>query len=788
MKALFSILSNALMRTFFITALVGLGTLLYLEANLPSVDSLKEVHLQVPLKVYSSDNKLIAEFGEKRRIPVKLKDVPFQLIQAILATEDRRFYEHQGVDFRGIARAAVHLLTKASKEQGGSTITMQVARNLFLTRKKTFIRKINEILLALKIEQELTKDEILELYLNVIYLGKRAYGVAAAAEVYYGQALQDLSLSQMAMIAGLPQAPSAINPLQSPEAALKRRKHVLDRMLQYEYINESQYKEALYSPLEAKYHGKVIELNAPYVAEMVRQEMEHRYGKEATSMGYEVYTSVNSHYQQAANDALEKALLEYDRRHGYRKPTLQLKLGKFKNTDEAIAKIKQTLKDLPSFGSLHPAVVTGVFPDKITCYSKNHQIIDIHWKNMSWAAPQLKNYRVGNPPKQASEIVELGDQIYIQAISPNEYRLSQVPEAEAALVALDPKNGDILALVGGFNYQLSHFNRVLQADRQPGSTFKPFIYAAALSEGFTLASVVNDAPFVYYDPISGPWRPKNDKNRFLGPLRLRKSLAKSQNTVTIRLLQTIGIKKMVEYAKQFGFNTNKLPPYLSMALGSGNVTPLELANAYCIFANGGYRISSQFINVIKDEHGKTLFEAQKPYVCQDCILQNPELSHRALSPSVAFLMNSALQDAIKSGTGQKALSLGRSDLAGKTGTTNDKLDAWYSGFNQDIVATAWVGFDDPRTLKEYGSQAALPLWMYFMEQALKDKPEKPFLLPAGITSVRIDPATGLLAHPNQPDAIFEYFDENTIPSIEAPLNYQEINSETGRKTSDESLF
>jgi len=785
----FKIVSKAFGNTVIVLMVILLGVILYLEANLPSVQSLREVHLQVPLKVFTTDGKLIAEFGEKRRIPVKLKEVPNLLINAILATEDRRFYEHKGVDLRGIIRAGFTLITKASKEQGGSTITMQVARNFFLSRKKTFIRKINEILLALKIEQELTKDEILELYLNVIYLGKRAYGVAAAAEVYYGIELKDLKLAQMAMIAGLPQAPSSINPLHAPEAAKKRRKHVLDRMLHYEFISNIQYQEAISAPLEAHYHGRPIEIEAAYVAELVRQELVQRFGEEVYGLGYEVYTTIESTLQKAANQAVRQGLLEYDQRHGFRKPILHYKLSNYKTAQEALQHWPEMLKNLPHYDDIKPAVVTSLEPTKAWILDANAQYREIPWKNMSWARPQLKSYTVGPSPQSPKDILQIGDVIYYMPLPDGTFKLIQIPEAEAALVALHPKDGATRALIGGFDYHLSHFNRVTQAERQPGSNFKPFIYTAALAEGFTLASVVNDSPLVYYDPVTGPWRPQNDKNKFYGPTRLRVSLARSQNLVAVRLLQAIGIPKMLEYAGLFGFSSTKLPPYLSLALGSGSATPMEIATGYCVLANGGFRITPYLIANIQDGKGKYIYTATPQYACPTCTEGNMQVAPRTISPQIAYLTTSALQDAIRVGTGQKALSIGRRDLSGKTGTTNDKLDAWYSGYNQDLVATAWVGFDVPRPLKEYGSQAALPIWIYFMQEALKNIPEKPLSQPPGIVSVRIDPATGLLARPNQKEAIFEYFAEGTAPT---QMTHNPYDSTLGGQAEDadhiDSLF
>lgn len=752
MGAFIQILKRAFLGTLGLLLLLSIMAILYLESTLPSVEMLKDMRLQVPLRVFSNDGKLLAEFGEGRRTPITLNQVPPDLINAVLATEDRRFYEHPGVDFRGLLRAAVNLMSSASVKQGGSTITMQVARNFFLTRQKTFIRKLSEILLALKIEKELSKDEILELYLNKIYFGKRAYGVAAAAEVYYGTTVDKLTLDQVAMIAGLPQAPSSINPLHNPDAAYKRRKHVLERMLSYEFISQTQYDAAVDAPLPTRYHGRALEAEAPYVAEMVRQELYGRYGEAIYTLGYEVFTTVDSQQQNAANYALKRALLEYDQRHGYRKTKMRLKLSRNKTPEQEIEAWTAELQEVPAYGNLFPGVVMRVEENKLSVLLQDGRYVDIPWAGLSWARPQLKGGGMGGAPRRAAEIVAIGDVIYVQETEEHTYRLAQIPEVAGTIVALEPDTGAILALVGGFDYNLSSFNRATQAERQPGSNFKPFLYAAALEQGFTLASVVNDAPVVYTDPVTGVvWRPQNSSKKFYGPTRLRVSLSKSQNMVTVRLLQAIGVKTAIDFAERFGFNRAKLPQVMSLALGTAQLTPLEIATGYCVFANGGNRVTPHLIKTIKDYQGNLIYEATPP----------PPV--HAINPQIAFLITSALQDAIQTGTGQRAKKLGRQDLAGKTGTTNDWKDAWYSGYNRDVVVTTWVGFDEPRTLKEYGAMAALPMWMYFMDVVLKDKPEHGPIPPSGIVSARIDPYTGLLAYEGQDNAIYEFFTEDNLP-------------------------
>lgn len=770
MSTLFSIIRRAVVGTAVLLILLGVGFAAYLESTLPSVEMLKDMRYQVPLRVYSKDGKLIAEFGEAKRSPITLDQVPQDLINAVLATEDRRFYDHSGVDLRGLLRAGVHLMTNVSIKQGGSTITMQVARNYFLTRKKTFVRKLSEILLALKIEKEFSKDEILEMYLNKIYFGKRAYGVAAAAETYYGTTVDKLTLDQIAMLAGLPQAPSSVNPLHDKDAAYKRRKHVLDRMLSYDFITQAQYDQAVNAPLPTKYYGRSVELDAPYVAEAVRQELYNRYGEAVYTLGYEVYTTVTSEMQTYANAALRRALLEFDYRHGFRKPKQRLKASKDpkKQREDWL----NQLAEIPAYGKLLPVAVQSFSGGKMVVLAQNGQTIDIPSSGYGWTRGLLS----------------VGDVVFLQEILPKEtpakdkdkdkdphskdahskdkdpsskekshkeaapqprtYKVVQVPEVSGAFVALNPQTGSIEAMVGGFDYSLSSFNRVTQAERQPGSNFKPFLYAAALNQGYTLASIFNDAPLTYVDPVTGvAWSPKNASGRFYGPTRLRVALKKSQNNVTVRLMQAVGVQPAIEFIQKFGFDPNRLPPVLSLALGVGTVTPLELARGYCTFANGGYLITPYIIHSIKDYQGNLI---------EDFAPKKPEL---VIKPQIAYLITSVLQDAIQSGTGVRAKALNRSDLAGKTGTTSEWMDAWFSGYNRDLMATAWVGFDEPRSTREYGSVAALPMWMYFMQEALKGKPEDPPPMPSGIVSSRIDPSSGRVTQGGIP----ELFIDDNVP-------------------------
>ncbi|CZG76404.1 penicillin-binding protein 1A [Legionella pneumophila serogroup 1] len=756
----------ALMSLFFLLIVAGSLLYLYLESQLPNVDSLKTVQLQVPLQIFSKEGLLIQEYGEKKRIPVTYDEIPPTLIHALIATEDQRFFEHPGVDVMGLGRAAVSMLKTGTKSQGGSTITMQVARNFFLSRKKTFLRKFNEIMLAIKIDRELSKEKILELYLNRVYLGNRAYGVGAAAMVYFGKSLKDLNLAELAMIAGLPQAPSTQNPIANPLAAKKRRDHVLERLLEEHYINEEQYQNAVNQPITAKYHGTNIKVKAPYVAEMIRQSLYDNFGPEAYTKGYKVYTTIDGKLQNTANEVVEKNLIAYDHRHGYRGP-----IANIGEKDSQSPKIRQKyLRQYPELNSLIPAVITEVREKEATAALQNGQIIIIPWEGMSWARPALKRGGwVGKSPTKAQQVVAAGDIIYVHPTEKS-WQLAQIPEAESAMVAMNPKNGAIEVLVGGFNFSKSKFNRATQSSRQPGSSFKPFVYAAALNNGYNLATLINDAPIVVDDP-SQPnlWRPHNVNLKFNGPTRLKQALVQSKNLVSIRILDDIGIDYTIDFLTRFGFNKKSLPRALSLALGSLSISPMDLTTAYAVFANGGYKVEPYLIDHITDADGKILLQAKPSVVCDPCDKDKVDastLAPRVISEDIAFLMNTALRDVIQHGTGRAARVLNRQDIAGKTGTTNDQVDAWFAGFNPNLVVTTWIGFDNPKSLHEYAANLALPLWIDFMKVALKDKPETELKQPENVIAVRIDPVSGLLAKPNQENGIIEYFRQNEVPSEE----------------------
>ncbi len=775
---------------FLAIVIAILAIYIYLAPSLPGVAVLRDVELQVPLKVYSRDGKLIAVYGEQRREPLGVDEIPESMVQAFLAAEDDRFYEHLGVDYQGLARAALHVLLTGEKRQGGSTVTMQLARNFFLDNERTYRRKFKEIFLALRIEHEFNKNEILELYLNKIYLGNRAYGVGAAAEVYYGRSVQDLNLAQIAMIAGLPKAPSRFNPIVNPERAVIRRNYVLGRMHKLEFIDDYTYREMLETPVSASMHYPRVEMSAPYIGEMARAQMVEEYGSEAYTKGYRVYTTINSTLQREAQLALRNGLHAYDRRHGWRGAEGHLELEYTEEDPGQIAyeTLDEAILDMELTGGLTPAVVTRVEPGEIEAYLGEQQFAVLSIEQARWARSYLGVNSMGATPKDFTALLAPGDVIRITRKDTGEWTLSQVPEAAGAFVAIDPQNGSVLALVGGYDYLHSKFNRAAQAKRQPGSSFKPFIYSAALESGFTPASIVNDAPVVHDGSgLESDWRPKNYSGKFFGPTRLREALVKSRNMVSIRVLRSVGHRYTEEHITSFGFGPEQMPEGLSLALGSGVVTPLEMARGYAVFANGGYYVEPFVIERIEDVQGEVLSRSSPLMVCEaDCLdLQQqlyrsgeeilgedgtPDLgirvAERVLSRENAYQMASMMHDVIQRGTGRRARQLGRGDLAGKTGTTNEQRDAWFCGFNGDIVAIAWVGFDQHKPLgrKEVGSVTALPIWIEFMRAALHGKPENKLRRPETIVSVRIDPATGQRVDPGSEHGIEETFRMGYVPA------------------------
>ncbi len=784
-------------RLFFgliIASISGIGLLLsaaflYLSPQLPSPESLRHVELKTPLRIYTADNKLIGEFGEERRIPIHYQQIPAPFIHALLSAEDDGFYQHHGVDITGLLRAVSQLLTTGHIQSGGSTITMQVAKNYFLTHKRTFSRKFREILLAIQIERALTKDEILALYINKIFLGNRAYGIAAAAQVYYGKDISELNVAQYAMIAGLPKAPSAYNPIVNPTRALSRRNWILGRMQSLGYIDQQTYDNAIEQPVTAKYHGLTVEVNSPYVAEMARQDMFERYGKAAYSKGFDVHTTINSALQVKAQSALVKGLKAYDLRHGYRGPEAQIDLASVEDPVSALASF-DTIADM------QPALVMSIDGTQATLLLKNTQQVTLYWrKSFTDLRRYISENKRGRKPTSLTDIIAVGDIIRVQVDGDNQYHITQLPAVEGAIVSLSPTNGAIQSLAGGFDFAKSNFNRVLQANRQLGSNIKPFIYSAALDAGLTSATIINDAPVVFDSAqLEAAWRPVNSSGNFYGPTRLRRALYTSRNLVSIRVLKQVGINRAINYMARFGFDKNTMPRDLSLALGSYALTPMRLVTAYASLANGGYRVTPYLIDRIEDNDNNVVFQAKPATVCRDCNdansdsndenieantladliasddkQQNSVPAKRIIDERIAYIIDSILQDVITKGTGRRAKVLKRSDLAGKTGTTNGPTDAWFSGYNQDIVTTAWVGFDRYGKLgrHEYGGSAALPIWIDYMSLALKNSPDRHRQQPPGIVSVRIDPATGKLASPGQSDAIFEIFRVENAPKERA---------------------
>jgi len=795
-KSLLSILFWLLLSLCSVTLVTFTGLYLYLSPKLPSVESLREIKLQTPLRVYSSDGKLIGEFGEQRRTPLRYDQIPELYIKALLAAEDDEFFEHHGVSIRGLVRAGSQLLKSGQIQSGGSTLTMQLARDFFLTRKQIFSRKFNEILLSLEIERKFTKEEILELFNNKMFFGNRAYGLQAAAQIYYGKNIEELNVAQYAMIVGVLKAPSAYNPLANPKRAMIRRNWILGRMLELKFIDQASYQAAVSEPNTASYHGTTLDVNAPYIAEMARQEILDRFGDSTYSAGYKVYTSVDSALQAAAQSALLKGLLEYDPRHGYRGPEQQLPAS----TEADFTDWFDYLEDIPSLGGLEPAAVQQVGAKSITALLGNGEIIELGWEQgLSNLRPYITEDRRGPAYKSATEFLKVGDVIRLIQDADGNWRLSQVPAVQAALVALDPNDGAIRSLVGGFDFKQSHYNRVTQGFRQPGSSFKPLLYTAALENGFTPASIINDAPIVIENTGTGvAWRPENDDGKFAGPMRLRQALYRSRNLVSIRLLRAIGMQTALDSLERFGFNKQEFPRDLTLALGTHALTPLQMATAYAAFANGGFKVTPYLVTRIEDSDGKLLYQANPARVCQECTAEAgaatsgdgsapaPAVAPRIIDERIAYLMDSMLRDVVERGTGRLAKQqLERSDLAGKTGTTNGPRDTWFSGYNAKMVASVWVGFDQNTLLgrTEFGSKAALPIWIDFMRAALEGVPDQLRRQPAGIVTVRINPDTGKPALPGDPDAIFEVFlAEDTGRTASSSLE------ETEQATLPEELF
>lgn len=735
--------------------------------ELPDTTELQEVTYQVPLKIVTQDNKLITEIGTKRRIPLSYPQIPERMTQAIISAEDENFFAHSGVDYKGIARAVYQLVTTGEKKSGGSTITMQVARNFFLTREKSYLRKVNEIILAYKIENELPKEEILALYLNKIFLGYRSYGVAAAAKTYYGRPLSELTLDEYAMIAGLPKAPSAFNPIINPQRAKLRRDYVLRRMHELNYITDQQLAESLAVEVHAKRHGPIIEVEADYIAEMARSFALEKFGNEALQNGLTIVTTLESTLQQQANLAVRHGLQDYERRHGYRGPIKTIEANLLEDREALL----ETLKNIRNYGDLKTAVVTGFEDTTTQAFSQEGKALNIDFSTMKWAAPYIDVNRKGKKPKKPQEVLQVGDIIYVQFLD-DQWQLAQDPKTESALVSLDSNSGQIKALVGGFDYFRSKFNRAIQGKRQVGSNIKPFLYSAALENNMTAATTINDAPVTFYDRnLEDHWRPENYSGKFYGPTRLRKALALSRNLVSIRLLQKMGVETAIEHFERFGFPKQELQrsKNLSLSLGSVQFSPIEVARAYASFSNNGFLIEPYFIEEVRDFDGSTIYKAEPKTVCQEsyCLENDPQYAPKIIETRNAYIMKSIMKDVVTYGSGKKARALKREDIAGKTGTTNDQKDAWFSGFNPYITTTVWVGFDEPSTLGRYevGGRAALPIWMEYMQLALQPYPNEEPMMPEGIVTVPVNKDTGQAVPADTPNALYEVFKEENAPEV-----------------------
>lgn len=718
--------------------------------TLPSLDVLTDYHPKIPLRVYSAEGAVIGEFGEERRRLVKINAVPAIMKQAILAAEDERFYQHGGVDYVGVIRAAVSNFTSGGVHQGASTITMQVARNFFLSREKTMTRKFNEMLLAFKIERNLSKDQILELYFNQIYLGQRAYGFAAASQVYFGKPLEQISIAEAAMLAGLPKAPSAYNPVANPKRAKLRQLYVLRRMHELRYISDAQWTAAQNEPIRAK-RGNQEFGNSEYLAEMVRQIVYERYQENTYTHGIKVFTTIRLKDQLAAYRAVRQGVMDYDRRHGYRGPEGFMDLSQGSSDEQ----LEDALQDSSDNDDLIPAIVVEASPKNIRAYCKGGELADIRGEALTFARRALSN---AVPLKQR---IRRGSIIRLQKDAKNVWQIAQLPQVEAAFVSGDPRTGAVYSLVGGFDFNRTQFNHVTQAWRQPGSSFKPFIYSAALEKGFTPATLINDAPLKFEAAETGsePWEPKNYDAKYEGPMRMRQALTKSKNLVSIRILQAITPQYAQDYITKFGFEADKHPPYLTMALGAGMVTPLQMLTGYSVFANGGFRTTPYFIDHIEDSYGNILLK-NTPVVAG-------ETAEQVIDVRNAFTMVSMMQDVVKHGTAIRAMQLGRNDLAGKTGTTSDSVDAWFCGFQPTVVGIAWMGFDQPRSLgdNETGGGAALPIWMDYMSKVLKDVPEATYPLPENMVETTINEQ----GQPDSNGTRQEYFYQENLPAAANPV-------------------
>jgi penicillin-binding protein 1A len=819
--SLISRICATLLAAFLVIAFANVCAYAYLKPALPDVDTLRSVQLQVPLRIYSRDGRLLASIGDHQLIPVRYDQIPKRLVEAFLAAEDDRFFQHHGVDTQGILRAALANMRAGGVRQGGSTITMQVARDVFLNPHRDMKRKMSEIYLSLLMEAEFSKEEIFSLYANKTFLGEHAYGVGAAAEVYFGKSLDQLTVAEMATLAGIPKAPSQVNPVANAEAARNRRGYVLRRMLELGYITKAEHDAANASPVESSRHGPAVELDAPYVAEMVRAEMFAKYGDAATTAGYKVFTTIDSRLQSEATVALRTGLLEYDRRHGWRGAKARVDMGKTPDPGDW----DDELDPYPVIGGLRPAIVQKVETRSAQVYVKGLGQVTLPWEKLQWARRELPDEKVDRAPASAAEIFARGDVIYTVGNSALNLQFVQIPEVESALVSMDPTDGAVVALVGGFDFFQKKFNLAVQARRQPGSSFKPFLYAAAFDKGFTPASVIPDEPVALESGDSQKsWRPQDSSGeKFFGDMRLREALVQSRNLVSVRLLQKIGLEYARDYVTRFGFDKSHLPDDLTLAIGTADASPLQMVTAYSTFANGGFKIDPYTIGRIEDASGKVLSQAHPLIACFECahagaaganaaaralpstaarapnlqvdtaphdgktLIDPKDLAPQVLRPQVAYLLADMMADVILRGTGVRARAVGRDDIAGKTGTTNFAHDAWFSGFNGALATTVWVGFDSERVLGsgEEGGRTAVPIWTYYMRPALAGTPRRPVPYPDGVVLARINPETGKLASADDPKGIMEKFIEGNLPETE---HYEGPNAANPMTDGDKPIF
>ena len=780
------------------TCLILASVFLYLDPQIPSTDTYRHYRLKTPLRIYTADDALIAEFGD-RLIPIALEDVPQEFLDGLISTEDKRFYSHSGIDFVSLANDVLGLLT-SDVRTGASTLTMQLAKIVSFSHKQEFIRKFKEMLLALKVEQELTKEQILELYVNVMAFGKRAYGVQAAAQTYYGKPVDQLTLAQNAMLAGIIKKPEGGNPINGPEWALERRNLVLRRMLAQDAIDDAAYQEAVAAPITAKVFRPGIDLPSPYPAEWVRGQIFEQLGNEIYT-GVVVHTTLDARLQDAAQKAVQGGLLAYDRRHGYRgREGTVAEVATAADAPARAEAAREALAGQRVIGGLEPAIVVAVSERAAQVVRLGGEEAELPWSGLRWR-PHIDANRMGALPKAAADVVALGDLVRLQATDDG-WRLAQLPDVQGALVALDSKTGGVLALVGGWDFHAKQFNHALQAQRQPGSSFKPFVYSAALENGVTPATVFWDAPLVFEDEgLETTYRPRNDDGRFRGPMRLRQALFQSRNAVSMRVMTRIGADPILAHVQRFGFDPEQLPRSTQLAIGGGIMTfaPIEMASAYAVLANGGYRVAPHIVARVARLDGTLLLEPRHPMVCEDCEVASaaPEFgepsafptkenalrdaetplslatlpplpAERVIDERNAFIMDSMLRDVIQHGTGRRARVLGRPDIGGKTGTTDEATDTWFSGYHPNIAASVWVGFaDETRPLgeREWGSTAPLPIWIDFMREALEGEPVVERLMPASVARAKIDAGSGQLAAAGSRSAIFEYFFADTLPAV-----------------------